>query len=251
MGIPWAEIGAEESMYEGGEAWKITDPLPATRHHPHVPEWTCPDCRQKAVERRNREEAEAKQREFERLNHTKVYADRMVDYYFSDGLKYRDIFEVLRVVENGQVTRAVLRSERRGNLCRIEGALTKETLDSFVALAKEEVGHMQKVDTILDQVMPWREWRPGKEMAARNLRNFPFRYYWSRDNNAWRRVAEKPALPSVPPPLLSHSDIFEFGKYPCIWCGQVTDDWYHYDGQGHCRCNDCDRKQRKALSKTS
>lgn len=267
--IKWLEIDADESLYQGDGAWKTEDPLQFTVCHPDLEKWICDDCLDRQREAQER-------REYERHNYTEIHATKMVDFYFPSGKKHREVYYVMKRVENDQWVRAWVKTEKNRVVASQKGPITPESLKLLSQAVARELDKRRRQRAIVDDFMEWRRWVAGQKFVPWPTPRFPFRYYWQENVHKWifceepdsdwvskaleesfasaarittatkqgyewepESVEEQSSSPDSEPSIRPAAQSEEG---ICIFCGKRTTDWWFYESDtGMCRCTECYR----------
>lgn len=263
--IKWLEVEANESIYQGKEAWKAERPFPFATHHPQLDEWICDDCRERQEkEQQERLEAQRKaqaRREYEEHNYTEIHAAKMVDFYFPSGKKHREVYFVMKEVKNDQRIKVWVKTEDDVIIAKENGPITEESLQKLKTAITRKLDGQRSRGAVVDDFMRWRRWVPGQKFVPRDTRRFPFRYLWSEQKRkwifyqsgelehvtSWRDDTIYEQEQTYDKELLSSDDTLPATEQDkegtCIFCGKKTREWWFYDGAtGMCRCKECSRK---------
>ncbi len=199
--ISWLELQAEETLYEGDDAWTPEKPLPCLQCHPQLERWKCDTCRDmeeiarkvkenQEKERREREEKQRKQREYEQDNYDGIHSAKMVDFYFKSGKKYREVYYVMKKIKDKKWVKAWVKTEKNQVIASENAPITKNSLRRLNEAVKKQIAEYQsKGAVIVDEFMAWRLWEKGQKFVARDIDKFPFRYslenFWDEEQSRW------------------------------------------------------------------
>lgn len=176
LGLPWVEVRASAIIRDDGSMWEPTSPLQPHRSVP-AEAWYCEPCTRRFADARWQQE----NGEFER--HV-----RLVDFYFPNGKKFRDVFTVAERRGGGAVVATLLR--RRGNGYQdVVPAPPSAATMSMLKQAFDRIIHSYSSrGAIVDSPMAW---TPADEVIfTSNLVvygdiHYPRRYRWSPKNQRW------------------------------------------------------------------
>ena len=176
--IPWLEVKAEETFYQGESAWTTISPIPFYRIHPLAEEWICDKCT-------DAERARTKRVEYEQSNYEGIHAAKMVDFYFRSGKKYREVYFVKKLVRKNEWVKAWVITERNQLIASVKGPITKASLATLNRAVKKNIAELQQKGALIDEFMEWRRWVKGNRFIARDTGNYPFRYHWDAAQSKW------------------------------------------------------------------
>jgi len=208
LGLPWIEVKGKPELYEGDWPWNSLQTLKVTRTGEG--RWRCATCAVKEAEAaaRKAEEARLEQewadekalrekesaedaavREHLRNNGWHKRAARIVDYYFSSGKKYRDLYIIEQYLVDGEITKLVLyRAGRDGNLVEIDGDASDAAKRDIAAGFRCEVDNIALKAAVVDT---WHKWLDAKcysvcnESAIYGDYYNPYRYKWNSRQRRW------------------------------------------------------------------
>jgi hypothetical protein len=95
LGIPWIEVFGNENFFAGEHAWRGDQPIAFYRQKPESQPWTCESCKESL--RKHTEEDE-----YRRRNYTHLICFRIVDFFYPDRKRYRDIYQIMEQVRDGE-----------------------------------------------------------------------------------------------------------------------------------------------------
>lgn len=173
---PVVEVRASAIIRDDGSMWEPTSPLQPHRSVP-AEAWYCEPCTRRFADARWQHE----NGEFDR--HV-----RLVDFYFPNGKKFRDVFAVAERRAGGAVVATLLR--RRGNGYQdVVPAPPSAATMSMLKQAFDRIIHSYSSrGAIVDSPMAW---TPANEVIfTSNLVvygdiHYPRRYRWSPKNQRW------------------------------------------------------------------
>lgn len=205
--IPWLEIPASPQLYEPPTAWTAAAPLPIRSRDIPYAAWICPECVLKEERERPQREREKRryeeqlQREIARqqfLSEIVTHAAMMVDIYFAQGKKYRDIFYVKRRVKDGFCLKAWVENRKKTTLHAIVSINNQPVGNRALHQIKAFMdGHLERLrgqGRTVDVVVDWRKWEPGKKFVAQDFDRYPFRYDWDASLQRWIAESERVAI---------------------------------------------------------
>lgn len=175
LNLPWVEVKGKPDLYEGDRPWSAMVPLKASTHSEQG-RWFCPQCAEKAEQAAKREHA--------RNNGWHDRVVRVVDYFFSSGKKYRDIYRVCEELKDGQVQ--ALKLIRRGSadpLLIVYDSSNQEAMRQLAARFRQEIEQMQRRAAVVDAWMPWTQ--AGSFCV---MDDFIFNTYYNSFNYVWKDV---------------------------------------------------------------
>jgi hypothetical protein len=183
--ISWIEVEAREDLYSGAHPWTADQPLLFARAEPRTEPWVCQSCIERKEARRQADERALARFENAQRNYEDIHSAKMVDFYFSSGKKYREVYYAIKRVRNGEVVRTWVRTETNEVIVTADGPMTEETARFLNAAIKRRLHARQARGALVDEVVPWRPWKPGKKFVARDVDQFPFKFYWSTSERKW------------------------------------------------------------------
>ena len=175
MGLPWIEVMGEEILPSGAPKWRGGLPVPVLREGPSMA-WECDECARRAEEQRHRER-----------NGVHVRSIRVVDYYWPNGSKFREIFSASEELRNGEVIGLELSANlgRDGGL-RIVGPSTMENGRRIRAEVERVLKEKRSRGALVDSPMEWNKSNLCiLEDPKDSYMYYPLRYRWSSKNSRW------------------------------------------------------------------
>jgi competence CoiA-like predicted nuclease len=176
--IAWLEVSAQEAVYEGSDAWTPEKPLAIYRSRPALEPWTCGKCQAAA-------EKQQKQKEYKRSNYEEIHAAKMVDFYYKSGKKFREVYYVMKKVEDNEWTKAWVKTERNQVLASETAPITQDSLRNLNNAVRRSIVKRQEMGALVDEVVKWNPWVYGKRFVARDTERYPFRYVWDERQKTW------------------------------------------------------------------
>lgn len=190
-GLRWIEVRATPELYAEGAPWTAHEPLVASRIG-GMEGWECPACT-----RDRREE------EFAARNGPHVRHRRVVDFFYPSGKSWREVYETVAELVDGEVVAMVL-CNRSSTIFRVEGPLTD---DAKLALKTAFQAHVrQHAAKCRAECGCATDWEPvsANESAMHlsyRLSVLPFRFKWSVRKQCWFETKEWRARQRRPSPL--------------------------------------------------
>ncbi|MBN8637371.1 MAG: hypothetical protein J0M07_18745 [Anaerolineae bacterium] len=174
QGVDWIEISAAETFYEEPDAWTPKRALDPIHIAPELPNWICSEC-QKTLERE----------QYQRDHPRRIVYAKMVDFYYSSGKKFRNVFYVKDELAYGERVRLWVEDANRRVIVEEKAPITSVSQKRLSAAFQSKLDEMIKTAAVVDQPMKWVRWESGHKFVARDLDNFPFRYAWNENRRKW------------------------------------------------------------------
>lgn len=179
--LPWLEVRAHHIIRGDVSAWSRPSTLPVHREAPPSP-WWCADCARRRADAR-----------WKRENGEFIRVIRLVDYYFPNGKKFRDVFTIVERRTFGVAVATLLR--RRGNDYEdvVNAPPSAETMALLTRAYRRITESYLARGAIVDSPM---RWVPADSVIfTSNLVvygdfHYPRRYLWSDRNNRWFLMRE-------------------------------------------------------------
>jgi hypothetical protein len=109
----------------------------------------------------------------------------MVDFYYSSGKKFRNIFYVKDQLAHGERVRLWVEDTDHRVIAEERTPITSESEKRLNMAVQSKLDELIKMAAVVDQPMNWVRWESGRKFAARDLDNFPFRYAWNENRRKW------------------------------------------------------------------
>ena len=209
--IAWIEVRADDSLFEGPNAWTPQLPLTLRRGSPIInpPEWTCLSC-----------VADKRKILWGEKNYTRIRCEKIVDLFFPSGRTYRELFRIWEKVVDGELVELWLttknkerieRESARGFTIRLDKRIGQKELAPITQESKVRLGQALKdhlffrenqQGAIVDSTMSWRAYNPDEHEVCGwymteeadfeetyepllSTADFPERYVWSERKQLW------------------------------------------------------------------
>ena len=246
QGVPWLEVNACESIYEGENPWTIDQPLPYSFCKPPLTSWTCDYCR---TQLRIDEEIKRKA-EYRQHNHNEIIFAKLVDYYYPSGKKYRETYYIMKVVRNDKPVGVLVETAKWGVLLQKFGDISNTLLEASRQSVKLEIDRKRISGVIIDE-RKWVPWTSGNKFVARDIDRNPFLYEWDGTKRKWVKQEQQSLDSSDSSPNTKFSrpaDTVDIPDVPpqagvCLHCGLTTTNWWWFDGATReCKCRKCRQK---------
>lgn len=183
IGVPHFEIEASEDIYNSSTSWDISKPLPiSTRHEAFSNNsWECDNCK-------NRKEELRQQRIKEFENRVENHAYKMVDYYYSSGKKYRQVYYIKFKYINGILAKAFLQDSKGKIYLSINSPINKDTIQIFNIKVKGFISSRSKANNYACELTNWTLWTFFHKPHPTNTYLYPFSYEWDSINRLWKKI---------------------------------------------------------------
>lgn len=179
LNLPWVEVKGTPELYEGDRPWSAMVPLKASTHSEQG-HWRCPKCAEKA--------AQAAKREHARNNgwHDRLY--RVVDFYYSSGKKFREMYVVQHLLKDGQEIGFLLKSTSKAHNLLTVSQDSPDPMRRMASCFRHSVN--RKGAALVDDSM---RWQPAEELLfMMDTQGFdPMRMFWKfewhKPTYSWRK----------------------------------------------------------------
>ena len=183
--IRWLELAADESLYEGPEAWTPQQPLPVDLAHlaerPWWQSWICPTCRDERERQQQEQQKRMAKGEVARQKiaaaktrfteprpikvapaptshfRSEVKASRLIEVTFRSGKFLREIFYIIQEFDAEGPSRVVLQSgfQSRTTLAQLPGGITLNKLRELEQIVENWCAQQRKRGAEVDDSMAW------------------------------------------------------------------------------------------------
>jgi hypothetical protein len=181
-GIPWIEVFGQERFYSGETAWNGDQPLTFFRQQPEPERWICETCQERL-------KRQADEEEFRQKNYTGVICFRVVDFFYPDKKRYRDIYRVVERVKNDErVEVQLIRGDKKmvAKIIASKGRpIPKTFLEELHEKLKSQADQFCKNGGNWDSPMEWISGDLPEEYEMLDEYDFPPRYVWWPKEAKW------------------------------------------------------------------
>jgi hypothetical protein len=157
-------------------------------YHPEVANWTCSKCQTEKRSRLNRD------REVADLARFETHAIKMVDFYFKSGKKWREVYSVIKRIDDGKWVEARVKTRDRDQLGKaFDPALeiTPEDLKRLNQTVQKDITRREKKCDHIDVIVPWTKWDTRHAFLDGDLDRYPFKYTWNDWHQGWKHATKK------------------------------------------------------------
>ena len=179
LGLPWVEVKGSQDLYDGERSWSAMVPLPVTSFS-DAGSWRCPTCEKKASEKAHRQWAEN--------NGWHDRLCRVVDFYYSSGKRFREMYVVQHLLKDGQEIGFLLKSTRKGHILLTVSQDCPDPMKRIASCFRHSVNRQGAA--LVDDSMRWTQPEHSLLLDARPdldpMRMF-YKFEWHKPTNGWRR----------------------------------------------------------------
>lgn len=226
--INWLEIKAFESIYDGENAWKIDQPLEFSSCHPPIPEWTCDICQKVQISKIWEQLEKLRLTEDFANNYSMTTLGKIVDFYYPSGEKHRCFYYLSKVSSYDKLYRYLFGAGKKEVVNQQEG----ESCDAFLEFVFDSIDHDIEngfKNGAFSDEHSWSLITHGNNIGESEV---PYLYEWNKNLNKW--IKQNVINPN-------DMNIYEKQVGRCVFCGEMTNDWWCFDGATQtCKCNKCD-----------
>ena len=200
LGLPWIEVKGKPELYEGDWPWNSLQTLKVTRTGEG--RWRCATCAVKEAKAAARKAEEArleqeraeqaalweKQKEHERNNGWHNRLCRVVDFYYTSGKKFRDMYQVQHLLDDGQEVGLRLQCVGQKVALLVLDDGDRDPMLRIAACFRSDINRQRAV--IVDDSMKWSEPLDWDLLDARpdlDPMTAHFGYRWDKYANKWRK----------------------------------------------------------------